>query len=68
MSAERAGTPAVAIMTDAFVDGAALMARPLGADGYGFVVITHPIASAGDDDLESKARAAAAQAAQLLQG
>jgi hypothetical protein len=54
-------------MTDAFVDGAALMARALGADGYGFAVITHPIASASDDELHAKARATADQAARLLQ-
>ena len=53
-------------MTDAFVDGAELMARALGADGYGFAVIAHPIASATEDDLAAKARAAADQAARLL--
>jgi hypothetical protein len=68
VSAERAGTPAVAIMTDAFVDGAELMARAVGADGFSFAVITHPIASANDDELRMKARTVAEQAAQLLQG
>jgi hypothetical protein len=68
VSAERAGTPAVGIMTDAFIDGAELMARALGADGYAFAVIAHPIASASDAELEAKARAAAEQAAQLLRG
>jgi hypothetical protein len=66
VSAERLGTPAVAIMTDAFVDGAELMARALGVPGYPFVVIAHPIASATDDELQAKARAAAEHAAQLL--
>ena len=66
MTAERAGTPAVAVMTDAFIDGAELMARALGADHYGFAVITHPIASATDDELQAKARSVAEQAALLL--
>ena len=66
MSAERAGTPAVAVMTSAFVDGARLMATALGAPGYPFVVIDHPIASSTDDELAAKARAAIAQAAELL--
>ena len=68
MSAERAGTPAVAVMTDAFIDGAELMARALGAEGYAFAVIAHPIASAGDDELEARARVTAEQAARLLHG
>ncbi len=66
MSAERVGTPAVAIMTDAFVDGAELMARALGAPGFAFAVIAHPVASARDDELRAKATAAAEQAARLL--
>ena len=53
-------------MTDAFVDGAELMARALGADAYRFAVIVHPIASATGAELAAKARAAAEQAARLL--
>lgn len=66
VSAERSGVPAVAIMTSAFADGAALMAVALGAPGFGFVVIDHPISSAGDAALEARARDAAGQAARLL--
>jgi hypothetical protein len=66
VSAERLGTPAVAIMTDAFIDGAELMARALGAEGYAFAVIAHPIASANDEELQAKARATAEQAARML--
>jgi len=66
VSAERAGTPAVAVITDAFVDGAELMARALGANDYPFAVIVHPIASAGDEELQAKARSTAEQAARLL--
>ena len=35
-------------MTDRFVTAAELMARVLGADGYPFAVIEHPISSASD--------------------
>ncbi len=66
MSAERAGTPAIGIMTDGFVDGAALMAGALGLPGYPFATIEHPIANATDVQLEAKARATIEQAARLL--
>ena len=33
-------------MTETFVSAAELMARVLGADGYPFAVIEHPISSA----------------------
>ncbi len=53
-------------MTSAFVDGARLMAAALGAPGYRFVVIDHPIASSTDDELAAKARATIDQATGLL--
>ncbi len=58
--------PAVAIMTSAFVDGATLMATALGASGYAFAVIQHPISSADDAGLADRARDAIDQAARLL--
>jgi hypothetical protein len=66
ISAERVGTPAVGVMTSAFVDGAALMASTLGVAGYPFAVIDHPIASATDAQLEDKARSTIEQAVRLL--
>ena len=66
VSAELAGTPSVAVMTSAFVDGAQLMATALGAAGYGFAVIDHPIASASSEQLDARARAALGQAWLLL--
>ena len=66
MTAERAGTPAVAVMTSAFVDGARLMATALGAPGYRFVVIDHPIASATDAELAARAELTVTQATDLL--
>lgn len=66
MSGERLGIPSVGIMTDNFVSAAELMSRVLGADGYRFVTIPHPISSATTDQLAATARAAAAECAALL--
>ena len=66
MSGELAGIPSVGIMTDRFVSAAELMARVLGADGYPFVRVPHPISSASPEELASAARAAAAECAALL--
>ena len=41
--------PSAGIMTSAFVDAAELMGRVLGADGYPFVTIEHPMASASPE-------------------
>lgn len=48
-------------MTEMFVSAAELMARVLGADGYPFVTIGHPISSASTDVLAEWARVAAGQ-------
>ena len=53
-------------MTDPFVDAAELMAEALGAPGYRFVVIEHPIANRRVPDLARAARTALEQAVQLL--
>ena len=55
---ERLGIPSVGIMTEKFVSAAELMGRVLGADGYPFVVIPHPISSATPDELAAAARTA----------
>ena len=55
-------------MTSQFVDAAELMARVLGADGYRFVVIEHPISSASPEELAKRAHKAAADCAALLAG
>ena len=55
-------------MTGPFTDAAELMARVLGAEGYAFAVIDHPISSAGPEQLVELARSAAVQAAELLTG
>ena len=42
-------------MTTKFVSAADLMARVLGADGYRYVTIEHPISSASDEALAASA-------------
>jgi len=63
---ERLGLPSAGIMTSNFVSAAELMARALGAEGYRFVVVEHPISSASAEDLTERARRAAAECAALL--
>jgi hypothetical protein len=53
-------------MTDEFASAADLMSRVLGADGYPFVTIPHPISSATDEQLAAAARAAAVECVALL--
>ncbi len=66
MAAEHVGTPSIAVMTDAFVSGAMLMASTLGHSGYPFAVIKHPIASATERELLDQARSTIEQASRLL--
>lgn len=66
VTAERRGTPAVGVMTTGFVDAAEIMARACGLPGYRFAVITHPVASATDDELRDRAADAMRQAVDLL--
>ena len=53
-------------MTETFVSAAELMARVLGAEGYPFAVIEHPISSADPAMLAARAERAAADCARLL--
>ena len=55
VSSERAGTPALGVMTSRFVSAAELMSNALGAPGYKFAVIDHPVSSASDKELANKA-------------
>lgn len=68
MTGDRLGVPSVAIMTEQFVSAAELMGTVLGADGYPFVTISHPISSASHDALAHSARRAAERAAEILLG
>jgi len=62
------GLPSAGIMTSKFVGAAELMARALGAEGYRFVVIDHPISSATVEDLAERARKAVAECVEILCG
>jgi polysaccharide pyruvyl transferase WcaK-like protein len=66
ITAEKAGVPAAAIMTDAFVDIAHALAQACGMPGYPFAVIRHPIAPDGDEALRQKAAEALHQCQELL--
>jgi hypothetical protein len=66
VSGERLGIPSVAIMTERFVSAAELMGAVLGAAGYPFVTIPHPISSATPGELDVAARRAAAECVALL--
>jgi hypothetical protein len=56
IAVEKLGVPAVGVMTTKFVSAADLMARVLGADGYHYVAIEHPISSATPVDLDAEAK------------
>jgi len=66
IAAETRGIPAVAIMTDRFVPSARAVAELNGLADYPFVVIEHPIANDGDEDLRRKADAVVARIVALL--
>ena len=55
-------------MTSKFVSAATLMSRVLGADGYAFVTIEHPISSASQELLAERAREAARAGVAILTG
>ena len=52
---ERAGVPAVAIVTDFFRATGNAMAASWGMTGYGFLDTAHPIANLTKDDLDARA-------------
>jgi hypothetical protein len=52
---ERAGVPAVAIVTDLFRATGDAMAASWGMAGYRFLDTPHPIANLGDTDLDARA-------------
>jgi hypothetical protein len=68
ISAEKAGIPATAIITDRFVHTAQTMADVSGMPDYPFVVIAHPLANNDDATLRVKAQEAVQQCLQMLQG
>jgi hypothetical protein len=52
---ERAGVPAVAIVTEPFRPTGEAMATSWGMPGYRFLDVPHPIANLGEKDLDARA-------------
>ena len=52
---ERAGTPAIAVVTDPFRATGEAMAAAWGMAGYPFLETPHPIANLGDKELDERA-------------
>lgn len=68
ITVEKLGVPAVGVMTTKFVSAADLMARVLGADGYRYAVIEHPISSATDEALDAEAKRTVEEGLSILCG
>lgn len=66
VTAENAGIPATAIITDRFVQTAQVMAQVSGRSGLPFAVIAHPISNNTDAVLRAKAAEAVRQCAAIL--
>jgi hypothetical protein len=52
---EKAGIPAIPVVTDAFEPGAREMAELWGAPDFGFVMMPHPLATLTAEDVERRA-------------
>jgi len=66
VAGEKLAIPSVGIMTAGFVHAAALMAQVLGADGYRFVTIEHPVSSATSLQLAERASFAVRESMRIL--
>jgi hypothetical protein len=66
LAAERRGIPAAAVMTDRFVTTAEAVIELNGLPSYPYVVIAHPIASDGDNELRAKAEGSIARIVAVL--
>jgi hypothetical protein len=66
ISAEKAGIPATAIITDRFRDTARKMAEMSGRPTYPLAVIPHPISNNMEEVLRMKAEDAVRQCVEIL--
>jgi hypothetical protein len=66
ITAEKAGVPAAAIITDRFAETAKMMAQVSGMPDYPFAVIAHPISNNNEAVLKEKAESALRQCVGLL--
>ncbi|PYO03104.1 MAG: hypothetical protein DMD91_01930 [Candidatus Rokuibacteriota bacterium] len=65
---ERAGVPAIAIVTDVFRATGDAMAASWGLPGYRFLATPHPIANLTDKELDERADRLVAPLAELILG
>jgi hypothetical protein len=68
VTAEKAGIPATAIITDRFEQTARVMAQVSGMPSYSFAVIPHPISNNTNVVLRTKAESAVQQCVEILLG
>ncbi len=65
---ERAGVPAVAVVTTPFRATGQAMAASWGMPGYAFLDVPHPIANLDDKELDARADRLADELVALLRG
>ena len=65
---EKAGVPAVSIVTHEFVETGHEMAASHGVPDYAFLVTEHPIANLSEAELDAKADALTGQVVEFLRG
>lgn len=63
---EQRGVPTAVIVTAAFVEEAEVQRAALGADDLEPVVITHPLSTLSEEEIEERAREAAPQLERVL--
>ncbi len=63
---EKAGVPAISIVTDAFVETGKVMASDWGVPEYCFLSVPHPIANLSDAELETLANGVLNDVVKLL--
>jgi hypothetical protein len=65
---ERAGVPAIAVITEPFRPTGEAMATSWGMPGYRFLEVPHPIANLGDKELDERADRLADEVVTVLRG
>ena len=63
---EKEGIPAIAIVTDAFVETGNIMASNWGLAGFRFLSVPHPVANLNDKELDQRANDVVGEIVDLL--
>ncbi len=66
MTADLAGTPAVAIITDRFTSIVEMMASALNVAGFPYALVAHPVSDNDPQTLKAKATEALRQSVEIL--